>query len=123
MMKSTLCVLSAIALGSFAPGIAHAVCPATPTDWNAEDCTVNGGATNVCTWTASTYSCDFSAAGGASNLVLVSSYDGTYFIEAWGDWDGEDFCCHSPTGWSGDDVVVYGSTYGDLLSLSHPSWG
>ncbi len=122
MRKNSLCVLSALALGLVST-TAQAVCPTTPTDYDSEDCSVNEGATTVCTQTASTFTCDFSGAGGASTLVLVSSYDATYFIEAWGNWDGEDFCCHTTGGWTGDNVIVNGSAYGDSLALSSASWG
>ncbi len=122
MSKNTLLTLGALALGLAAPAATFGVCPTTPTDWDSENCTVNGGATTVCSYTTSAFTCDLSAASGASEITLVSSYDSTYFIEAWGDWNGEEFCCHTPSGWTGDDVIIYDSDYSDSIALYTPTW-
>ena len=56
-------------------------------------------------------------------MYAVSSYDssGTEKVLAFGDYDGNDFCCESNTDvrstWDGTEVDIIGSDYSDILSF------
>lgn len=104
-------------------GVAEASCPTAPLNWDAEDCVVNSGTITVCDYTpaSSTWTCDVSAAGGPSNVVVVTDFDTSASnLEAWGDWNGERFCCEL----AGNDagaaaaVKVIGSGFSDTLSFT-----
>lgn len=90
-------------------------CPTTPVDYDSEDCVV--GTVTICSdVSADEFACDLSAADGASEIHVVTSWDSsTYKVQAWGYHDGDEFCCHSGANWNGKEVTVDGSAYGDTL--------
>jgi Ca2+-binding RTX toxin-like protein len=75
------------------------------------------GGNNVCTLTGTVWTCDVSAAGGSSEVYIVSDFSATHDYEAWGNVNGTTFCC------SLDDdglteIEILGSAYADTLSFS-----
>jgi hypothetical protein len=96
------------ALVGLAPGVAAAACP---TPWSAESCD------GRCATTSTTFSCDVSGAGGASKVVMVENYSGASEYEAWGDYDGNKFCCESDAQYDPDTFIIDGSAYADTLKL------
>lgn len=103
--------------------VVEAACPTTPLSWEAEDCLVEAGTVTVCTYTpaTSTWTCDVSGAAGPSNVVVVTDLDtAANDLEAWGDWNGELFCCELTGNDAGSAaaVKVLGSDYNDTLSFT-----
>jgi Ca2+-binding RTX toxin-like protein len=81
---------------------------------------------DVCTLDTGTkvWTCDVSTAGGASSVVVVEDYDTSGsddHYEAWGDYDGELFCCQVTDDDDVDEVKVVGSNYSDTLRFSWDS--
>lgn len=103
--------------------IARAACPdlsgSGGTDYDAEDCSINS--TAVCSLSGSTWTCDVSADTASASVTAVTDFDSdNSTIEAWGDFDGEHFCCTVATS-SVTDLVVEGSQYADALAFTYSS--
>jgi hypothetical protein len=97
---------------------AHAVCPTTPVNWDAEGCD------GRCTTTSTAFTCDVSGAGGSSMVVIVEDYaTGAYEYEAWGNYNGNPFCCYSDADYEPTEIYIYGSAYSDTLEFTFPGTG
>ena len=93
---------------TFAPIPALAACPS---NWSAESCD------GRCATTSTTFSCDVSAAGGASKVIMVENYSGASEYEAWGDYNGDKFCCNSDAQYDPSVFLIEGSAYNDTLKF------
>ena len=70
----------------------------------------------MCSETSTTYTCNVSAGTQGAVVHLVSDYVGsTGKVQAWGLYEGSNFCCQSGPKWNGAEVEILGSDYGDTL--------
>lgn len=104
------------AVGLASPSIALAAggtCPVSPTNWDAANCNA------ICSTTATTFTCDVSAAGGSSIVTIVEDFGtSAAMFEAWGDSNGTPFCCPSNGDYSPIYVEIIGSSYADTLTFT-----
>jgi hypothetical protein len=108
-----------------------ATCPAAPSNWAAENCTVNG--TGVCTLAGGVATCDVSWSDASAEVNMVTDYDPLNSkVQAWGDVTytsggvlyTELFCCPLGTAMSAvNDVVIDGSLYADDLRFQWVNGG
>jgi hypothetical protein len=103
---------------------------ACPTPYDTDDCVVATGAVTVCTVVietsgARTWQCDMnqtpSPATVGALVVAVESYSGATDYEAWGTYNGEDFCCDQAYQSGGVElsyVRILGTPYPDTLRFA-----
>ncbi len=88
------------------------------------------GGTDVCTTTGTTFTCDVSGSDDSAECTVVSDYDATSDLEAWGfvrvsdgmgGYTQEEFCCESSQQVTPTAVYIEGSAYADLLQFTWDS--
>ncbi len=101
-------VLFAITTAGLAPSTALADCPSV---WAGLACD------SRCTTTSTNFTCSVSGAGGASKVIMVENYDAATEYEAWGDYNGDTFCCASAAEYDPSSFLITGSAYVDTLKF------
>jgi hypothetical protein len=130
---SNLCVLSGVATGTFASGEAWAIGGICPLPWDGVDCQVADAITGTTYDPCYTVAaggdadayCNFTDAyiGGGGTVMpnyvfMVSDYQTTSDLEAWGEVDGYLFCCPlDPPNGTILSATIYGSPNGDDLRM------
>lgn len=70
----------------------------------------------MCSETATTFTCDVTGGTQAAVVHMVTEYgSSTSKVQAWGEYEGSEFCCESGPNWDGEYVEILGSDYGDTL--------
>lgn len=97
---------------------------ACPTPYDTDDCVVATGTVTVCTVVietsgARTWQCDMNQTASPATVgalvVAVESYSGATDYEAWGTYNGEDFCCDQAYQSGGVEL-----SYVRILGTPHP---
>lgn len=111
-----LAFLSLLIVAS-APMPALADCPTSPVNYNAQDCTI--GSNTVCSnGTVTSFTCDVSWSLDDAMVTIVSDFDASPDYEAWGEANGELFCCESGVQYNESSVHIEGSYFADLLQFT-----
>lgn len=96
--------------------LAHASCPTTPLNFNAADCVIDS--TYVCTTNSTSFTCDVSWSDEEATVTIVSDFDSGVPYEAWGEANGELFCCESNIQYTPTAVHIEGSIFDDILEFT-----
>jgi hypothetical protein len=107
---------NAVLFGAVATSSSPALATDCPVGWGTPATNCDG----ICSSSGDTWTCDVSSATTGARVVMVSDHDTIHDYEAWGDVDGDKFCCAIDEG--SDPVIdtfeIIGSDHQDTLGFS-----